>query len=113
MEALATAAMLANVDVSAQVVLSLQGNFERRVIEYRCEGIEVPLYVDYINAAPNFLAIVPVIDHKLVFVATLSGSGVRYVSGNWEFWTKGTEATLTDLTEQQGPFACEEFVETP
>ncbi len=113
MEALATAAMLANVDVSAQVVLSLQGNFERRVVEYRCEGIEQPLFVDYINAQPNFLAIVPVIDNRLVFVSTISASGVRYVSGQWEFWTRGTNATLTDLTEQQGPFDCEEFVETP
>lgn len=113
MEELATAAMMQNVDVSAQVVLSLQGSFERNIVEYQCDGLE-PFSVDFINAAPNFLAIVPIGPNKLVFVTTLSASGARYVSGQYEFWTKGAEATLTDLqADPQTPLACTEAGDTP
>ncbi len=113
MEALATAAMLGNVDVSAQVVLSLSGNFERNVVQYQCEGLE-PFAVDFINASPNFLAIVPIGPQKLVFVNVMSASGARYVSGQFEFWTKGSEATLTDLqVTDGGTLACSEISDTP
>jgi membrane-bound inhibitor of C-type lysozyme len=111
---LAAAAMMGGVDVSAQVVLSLEGNFERNVVRYECEGLE-PFAVDYINAQPNFLAILPVDNQKLVFVATIAGSGVRYVSGQYEWWTKGSDATLADLTAAEGtePVTCLEATETP
>lgn len=113
MEALATAAMMSNVDVSAQVVLSLQGSFERNIVQYQCEGLE-PFSVDFINAAPNFLAIVPIGPDRLVFVTTMSGSGARYVSGQYEFWTKGSDATLTDLqADPQTPVNCSEVSNTP
>ena len=107
-------AAAAAVDVSAQVVLSLEGDFERNVVRYECEGLE-PFTVDYINAQPNFLAILPVENQKLVFVSTIAGSGVRYVSGQYEWWTKGSDATLTDLTAAEGtePAACLEVTETP
>ena len=110
---LAAAAMLGNVDVSAQVVLNLAGDFERTVHHYQCEGIE-PFAVDYINAAPNFLAILPIGGQKLVFVGVLSGSGAKYVSGQYEWWTKGADATLTDLqVTDQPPLNCSENIETP
>ncbi|MDP1729754.1 MAG: MliC family protein [Devosia sp.] len=111
---LAAAAMMGGVDVSAQIVLSLQGNFERNVVRYECEGLE-PFAVDYINAQPNFLAILPVGNQKLVFVSTIAASGVRYASGRYEWWTKGGDATLTDFTaaEGTGPVACLEVTETP
>jgi membrane-bound inhibitor of C-type lysozyme len=113
MEALATAAMMSNVDVSAQVVLSLQGSFERNVVQYQCEGLE-PFAVDFINAQPNFLAIVPVGPQKLVFVNVMSGSGAKYVAGQYEFWTKGSDATLTDLmADPQTPVSCSEITNTP
>lgn len=113
MEALATAAMLGNVDVSAQVVLSLTGSFERNIVEYHCEGLE-PFTVDFVNASPNFLAIVPIGPQKLVFVNVLSASGAKYVSGQFEFWTKGSEATLTDLqVTEGGTLACSEISDTP
>ena len=113
MEALATAAMMQNVDVSAQVVLELAGNFERNVVHYQCEGLE-PFSVDFINAAPNFLAIVPVGGKKLVFVNVMSGSGARYAAGQYEFWTKGSDATLTDLqADPQTPVNCSEVTNTP
>ncbi len=113
MEELAISAMMQNVDVSAQVVLSLQGSFERNIVEYECEGLE-PFSVDFINAKPNFLAIVPIGPQRLVFVNVLSASGAKYVSGQFEFWTSGSEATITDLqVDSGGTLACTEVLNTP
>ncbi len=113
MEALATAAMMQNVDVSAQVVLSLAGDFQRTTHTYQCEGLD-PFVVDFINAEPNFLAIIPIGGKKLVFVNVISGSGARYVAGQYEFWSKGSEATFTDLqADPQTPVSCSEATETP
>jgi membrane-bound inhibitor of C-type lysozyme len=110
---IAAAAMLGSVDVSAQVVLNLNGNFERNRVEYHCEGME-PFSVDFINAEPNFLALVPVGGKTLVFVNVMSGSGARYASGQYEFWTKGADATFTDLqADPQTPVSCSEANETP
>ena len=111
---LAAAALLGNVDVSAQVVLSFSGDFERHTIQYQCEGLEQPLAVDFINASPNFLALVPIGPQKLVFVSVESASGVKYVSGQYEFWTKGSDATLADLQSSDNtPHPCAEITETP
>lgn len=115
MEALPLAvAMLGGVDVSAAVILSFPGNFERSVVRYQCQGIEELLDVTYVNAAPNFLAVVPLQDHRLVFVNVLAASGAKYVAGEYEWWTKGGEATLTNLTTPEAePLRCTEFTETP
>jgi len=113
MEELATAAMMQNVDVSTQVVLSLQGSFERNIVEYQCEGLD-PFKVEFINAEPNFLAIMPIGPRKLVFVNVMSASGAKYVAGQFEFWTKGSDATLTDLqVDSGGALTCSEVVNTP
>lgn len=105
------------VSVSSSVTLTIDptGDFERRVITYDCDSIE-PLTVEYLNAAPNFLAILPVNDDTLIFSAVLSGSGARYASGSWVWWTSGPEASLYDLTqgEDADPVAeCFEFSLTP
>ena len=112
MEALATAAIMQNVDVSAQVVLSLAGDFQRTTHQYQCEGLE-PFSVEFINAEPNFLAIVPVGPRRMVFVNVISASGAKYVAGQFEFWTKGSEATLTDLQADPQSVTCTEAIETP
>lgn len=112
MEALATAAMMQNVDVSAQVVLSLNGDFQKTTVEYQCEGIE-PFSVEFINAEPNFLAIVPVGPRKMVFVNVMTASGAKYVAGQFELWTKGTDATLTDLQATPPSIECSEVSHTP
>jgi membrane-bound inhibitor of C-type lysozyme len=107
------AAMLGGLDVSAAVILNFSGNFERSVARYDC-GLEQPVVVDYINAAPNFLAIVPVDGHQLVFVTVLSGSGAKYAAGEYEWWSKGGEATLFNLTTPDAePMNCTEISETP
>lgn len=112
MEALATAAMMQNVDVSAQVVLSLAGDFEKTTHQYQCEGLE-PFTVEFINAEPNFLAIVPVGPRKMLFVNVIAADGAKYVAGQYEFWTRGSEATLTDLQADPQSVECSEAVETP
>jgi len=100
---------------SIQITLATDAPGEKRVVDYECEGIE-PLTVEYINAAPNFLAIVPVNDETLIFSAVISGSGARYTASNWEWWTSGPEASLYDLTqgEDADPIAtCLEINMTP
>lgn len=115
MEALPlAAAMLGGLDVSAAVILGFNGDFERRVVQYDC-GQEAPLSVEYINAAPNYLAIVSIENRaKLVFVTVLSASGAKYAAGEYEWWTKGSEGTLVNLTTPDAePITCLEMNETP
>ena len=108
-----TAALLGGVDVSAAVILNFTGNFERQVVGYACADTD-PFKVTYVNAAPNFLAIVPVEGQNLVFVTVLSGSGAKYAAGEYEWWTRGPDATLANLTTPDAePLACSEISETP
>jgi len=111
---LATVTGAGAVDTSLQLVLELPGNAERNIIRYECDGRE-PFAVDYVNAAPTFLAIVPIEDERLLFVNVIAASGARYVTGQYEWWTQGSEATLTDVTAAEGtePLACLELVDTP
>lgn len=62
---------------------------------YDC-GAKGKLAATYVNSGPNTLALVPVDGQTLVFVTVLSGSGARYASGPWIWWTKGATATLSD-----------------
>lgn len=100
-----------------QIELSATGDFERRVMTYDCnDGSSVT--VTYINAAPNFLAILPVVDEPepLIFSSVVAASGVRYVSGIWEWWTKGVDATLHDVTlgqDAEPVLTCSELNNTP
>jgi membrane-bound inhibitor of C-type lysozyme len=85
-------------------------------VSYSCDEQEERLAVDYLNAAPNFLALVPVDGKSLVFANVISGSGARYASGRYEWWTKGPEARLTDLTagtDDPPLLTCLEATETP
>jgi membrane-bound inhibitor of C-type lysozyme len=109
---LAAAAMMGNVDVSAQVVLSLSGDFQKTTHQYQCEGLD-PFTVEFINADPNFLAIVPVGPRKLVFVNVMAADGAKYVAGQYEFWTRGADATLSDLQADPQSVECSEVNETP
>jgi membrane-bound inhibitor of C-type lysozyme len=104
-------------ETTLQLQLSAEQDFERRSVVYDC-GTETPLTVIYLNAAPNFLAIVPVEGETqpLVFAAVLSGSGARYASGPWIWESKGPEASLYDVAEGEDAAAvltCSETVNTP
>lgn len=84
-------------ETGLQFVLTLPPGAERQVVDYNCEGGDSPVTVEYLNAAPNFLAILPVDSETMIFVSVQSGSGVRYVASHYEWRTRGAEAGLFDL----------------
>lgn len=111
-----TLASPALADVSVGIGLSLSGDAEIKTVQYLCDGRDAPLTVQYINAAPNFLALIPIEDKTLIFVTTVSASGAKYESGQFVWWDKGTDATLSDVTEglDAAPvLMCSEDVQTP
>lgn len=120
--AIASATLLATwpahaVQSSLELRLDADQDFERRTVIYDC-GTEAPIAVTYLNAAPNFLAIVPVEGESqpLVFAAVLSASGARYAAGPWFWESKGPDASLFDMSEGEDASAvltCSEVVNTP
>lgn len=103
-------------EVSVGLGLNISGNAEIRSTTYSCDGRDEPLAVQYINAAPNFLALIPVEGRTLVFVNTISASGAKYEAGQYVWWDKGSEATLSDVTEglDAAPvLMCTEDIRTP
>lgn len=102
---------------SIQLELGATTDFERHVMVYECSSGE-PFSVSYINAAPNFLALVPIAEEPepLVFASVVAASGARYASGHWVWWTKGVDAFLYDvmLGEDAEPvLTCAELNNTP
>jgi membrane-bound inhibitor of C-type lysozyme len=70
--------------------------------EYQCQG-GTRLRVQYVNTvAGDSLAYLPAGGADHIFVAGPSGSGVRYVSGTYVWWTKGRGARLTREGDEQG-----------
>ena len=105
------------VETTLQLQLSTDQDFERRIISYDC-GTDTSLTVTYLNAAPNFLAIVPVEGEAqpLVFAAVSSAAGGRYAAGRWVWETRGPDASLFDATESEDEEAiltCSEIINTP
>jgi len=102
--------------VDLNVGINLSGDVQIVTAVYGCgEGTD-PLTVKYINAAPNFLAIVPVEGEDVVFVNVVSASGAKYVAGVWEWWNKGADVSLHNVTEglDAAPvLSCSENVQTP
>jgi membrane-bound inhibitor of C-type lysozyme len=97
-----------------QFVMPLPGDAERKTIVYDCEGVENPLTVRYINAAPNFLAILTVAGQELIFTSALSADGARYTAGPFEWWSRGNAAKFADLRgEKTDSVSCTEHNETP
>jgi len=72
-----------------------------RTIDYRCTG-ERKMSVRYYNSDDNHLALLRLEGKSLLFVTVMSGSGARYVSRQYEWWTKGNEATLRDTLKGEG-----------
>lgn len=111
--ALAPVLVLAALPVGAaepalQLVLTLEGDVARHVLNYRCDGQDAPIRVEYVNADPVFLALLPVAGEMRVFVNVISASGARYASGQYVWWTKGETASLYDEMAQEGtaPLSC-------
>ena len=104
-------------EISLQIEIAATGDFQRHIMTYDC-ATETPLTVTYINAAPNFLAVVPVPeeDEELIFASVVSASGASYASGRWLWSTKGTEASLQDSTlgdEAEPVLSCSELSNAP
>lgn len=97
--------------------LDIAGDAERRVVRYDCgEAPGESFDVQYINAAPNFLAFVPVSGETYLFASVISASGARYAAANYVWWTRGPDAELYDLTlgEDAAPIlTCAEHIQTP
>jgi membrane-bound inhibitor of C-type lysozyme len=107
--------------VSVDVGLSFSGDADKKTVTYGCES-HAPLTVTYINAPPNYVAIVPITNDEtgqtddMVFVSVITGSGVRYEAGRYVWWNKGSEAWLYDVTEgaDAAPaLSCSANIETP
>jgi len=101
---------------SIQLVIDFDGNAERRITTYQCENEDALLEVEYLNASPNFLAIVPVDGEKLIFSNVISGSGVQYLTAQYAWITKGSAASLLDHSAPDAPeviMTCLEANESP
>ena len=90
-------------------------DFERKTVPFTCT-VDDPISVSYINAAPNFLAMVPIEGATLIMSGVESASGSKYVAGRWVWWVKGAEARLYDLTQGEAAEpvnVCTEVNNTP
>ena len=102
-EAPATPPAPPTVSTGLTLTLDATSDIERRTVLYQCDSGD-GFRVQYINAAPNFLAILPVEGATHIFATALSPSGARYVSGPYEWWNEGDEGTLRDSrTEESDP----------
>lgn len=102
--------------VELNVGINLSGDVQIVTTPYGCGDTMPELTVRYINAQSNFFAIIPIEGEDVVFVNVISGSGAKYVSGVWEWWNKGANATLLNVTEglDAAPvWTCSENVQTP
>lgn len=105
-------------ETSLQYVLTLTGDIERTQVRYECEGRDDLLQVEYVNAPPNYLAILPIEvgGEPLVFASVISASGARYAAGFSVWWTQGPEASFYDLRANDPDlpeFTCLEFNDIP
>lgn len=71
---------------------------DRQTVAYNCDG-DLKVKADYINAESVSLAILTFGDEFVIATNVLSGSGAKYAGRQFEWWTKGDEGTLTDLTK--------------
>lgn len=70
----------------------------RQTQQYTCATGKI-LRVTYWNTANGqSFALLPVDGKTLLFVNTLSASGVKYQAGSYTWWTKGPRADLYDAT---------------
>ncbi len=65
----------------------------------KCKGINAEISLSYINSHPGYAYLTWLNEHSLVLKQAPSGSGARYSAklddGQYEFWTKGNQASLT------------------
>jgi len=100
---------LPTIGVAADVTIRLPHvhSVVSNTVIYTCRGLP-RIKVEYINAGPNALAVVPVSGETLVFASVLSGSGARYAARSYIWWIKGGTAELYDQRQGDGakPLTC-------
>jgi membrane-bound inhibitor of C-type lysozyme len=90
-------------EASAGIVLTLPQDAQLRTVEYLCPpgansaADPIVLSVRYIDAHPDFLAILPVEDESQIFVRLSGGEGVIYASGDYLWQTDGVDAALVSV----------------
>ncbi|KVO02481.1 hypothetical protein WJ69_27685 [Burkholderia ubonensis] len=97
---------LAGLSVSAaQLTVEEIDADARQNAVYQCANQKQPVRVSYWLAGNGqSFALVPVNGQRLLFVDTVSASGVRYQAGRYTWWTKGKEATLRDeIADEKAP----------
>ncbi|CAG4900014.1 MliC family protein [Paraburkholderia saeva] len=71
----------------------------RHTSKYTCATGRI-LHVTYWNAANGqSFALVPVKGQQMLFVNTVSASGVKYQAASYTWWTKGPHADLYDAMQ--------------
>jgi heat shock protein HslJ len=97
----AHALRLAGLKNGTDIVVHLQGApvaVARETVSYLCDG-DLRLAAEYINAGSTSLAVLSIGEETVVAANVLAASGAKYAGGQYEWWTKGDEATLYDLTK--------------
>ncbi|GHG17041.1 MULTISPECIES: MliC family protein [Paracoccus] len=90
----------------AQTTLTLPlGGATLAEVTYLCDRGAL-IEVDYLNAGDNRLALLPIEGEQRIFVNVLAASGARYVSGEYEWWSKGRSATLTNAMDPAASQSC-------
>jgi membrane-bound inhibitor of C-type lysozyme len=75
----------------------------KQVRTYQCDGNK-RLSVLYVNATNgDSFAYLPVDGTRHVFVTVMSGSGAKYASGPYVWWTKGPQGNLTREGDSGAP----------
>ena len=117
--ALALAAPAAAVETGVTINLSNElGDASLRSVLYSCSDGE-PFYVRYIDAAPNFLAVVPLpeVAEPLVFAGVVSPEqDTRYAAAHFQWRVTGPDATLVDAdapADAEPLLTCAELNNTP
>jgi membrane-bound inhibitor of C-type lysozyme len=70
----------------------------RETLNYQCDA-DQRISVEYINVGANSLAVVRIGEETVIASNVMAASGAKYAGGRYEWWTKGDEATLYDLTK--------------
>lgn len=73
--------------------------------DYVCDG-GAGFAVQYVNAEAGRFALIPIDGTETLFVNVVSGSGARYVSGPYEWWSKGEGATLSNAMGDGAALSC-------
>jgi len=97
----APALRLAGLKNSTDIVIRLPGpeqSVARETISYQCDA-DQRVVAEYINAGANSLAVLKIGEETLIAANVMAASGAKYAGGRYEWWTKGDEATLYDLTK--------------